>query len=196
MAPSRARTFFDRYTQDLTPQDFQRMFTRDTPEAYRYFTRHLDVEKLAAEPWYRRWAIHARLIFTEFTMRLSPARRVLYAFSVAALAVGMLQLFRGFAPVKVLLFPFSLYVLSPVWVEGTMWLFLSVARGQPADPDGGRRSAVAQGRPRDRARYPARDAAERIAPGRRRRRLRRDASGEHGRRRLLRHPRSPGWPHS
>ncbi len=127
MAPSRARTFFDRYTQGLTPQDFQRMFTRDTPEAYRYFTRHLDIEKLAAEPWYRRWAIHARLIFTEFAMRLSPARRVLYAFSVAALAVGMLQLFRGFAPVKMLLFPFSLYVLSPVWVDGTMWLFLSVA---------------------------------------------------------------------
>ena len=34
--------------------------------------------KLAAEPWYRRWLIHARLLFIAFTMRLSPARRVLY----------------------------------------------------------------------------------------------------------------------
>jgi serine phosphatase RsbU (regulator of sigma subunit) len=119
--------FFDQYTQGLTPADFQRLFTRDTPEAYRYFARHIDTEKLAAEPWYRRWPIHARLIFTEFAMRLSPARRVLYAFGVAATLVGMLQLFRGFGPVKVLLFPFSVYILAPVWVDGTMWLFLGFA---------------------------------------------------------------------
>jgi len=118
-------SFFDQYTQGLTPADFQKLFTRDTPEAYRYFTRHIDVEKLAAEPWYRRWPIHARLIFTEFAMRLSPARRVLYACALAALFVGLLQLFRGVAPVKVLLFPFSVYVPLPVWVDGTMWLFLA-----------------------------------------------------------------------
>ncbi len=119
--------FFDQYTQGLTPADFQRLFTRDTPEAYRYFTRHIDAEKIAAEPWYRRWAIHTRIIFTAFAMRLSPARRVLYAFSVFAMFVGMLQLFRGIGTVKVLLFPFSVYVPALQWVDGTMWLFLAFA---------------------------------------------------------------------
>lgn len=127
MPPGRARTLFDQYTQGLTPHDFQRLFTRDTPEAYRYFTRHIDVEKLAAQPWYRRWVIQIRLILTEFAMRLSPARRVLYAFGVAALLVGLLQLFRGVGFVKVLLFPFSFYVPALVWEPGTMWLFLAFA---------------------------------------------------------------------
>jgi serine phosphatase RsbU (regulator of sigma subunit) len=125
--PGRARTLFDQYTQGLTPHDFQRLFTRDTPEAYRYFARHIDVEKLAAEPWYRRWPIHARLIFTAFAMRLSPARRMLYAFGVAALLVGLLQLFRGVGQVKVLLFPFSVYLPALVWAPGTMWMFLAFA---------------------------------------------------------------------
>ena len=36
MAPvGRARSFLDEYTRDLTPADFQRLFTRDTAEAYR-----------------------------------------------------------------------------------------------------------------------------------------------------------------
>ena len=34
---------------------------------------------LDAKPWYRRWPSQARLLFIAFTMRLSPARRVLYA---------------------------------------------------------------------------------------------------------------------
>src|SRR5262245_55078422 len=103
-----ARTFFEQYTRDLTPADFQRLFTRDTPEAYRYFTRAIDVEKLAHEPWYRRWPIEARLVFTAFTMRLSPARRVLYALAVVMALFGVLMLFRGVAPVDVLLFPFRI----------------------------------------------------------------------------------------
>ena len=55
------------------------MFTRDAPDAYRYFARGMDLEAIAAEPWYRRWPIHARRFFTAFTMKLSPARRVLFA---------------------------------------------------------------------------------------------------------------------
>ncbi|HUL74195.1 MAG TPA: PP2C family protein-serine/threonine phosphatase [Vicinamibacterales bacterium] len=120
-------SFFDQYTQGLTPGDFQKLFTRDTPEAYRYFARHIDIDKLAHEPWYKRWPIHARLIFTAFAMRLSPARRVLYAFAMAALFVGMLQLFRGVGPVRLLLFPFSVNLLAPLWAEGTLWLFLAFA---------------------------------------------------------------------
>jgi sigma-B regulation protein RsbU (phosphoserine phosphatase) len=123
----RARAFFDQYTRDLTSADFQRMFTRDTTEAYRYFTRHADTRALAAEPWHRRWWLKCRLVFSGFTMRLSPARRLLYALALAAALLGTILLFRGFAPVKVLLFPFSVYLPMPQWAEGGIWLMLGFA---------------------------------------------------------------------
>lgn len=117
-----ARTFFEQYTRDLTPSDFQRLFTRETPDAYRYFARAIDLDKLALEPWYRRWPIQIRLVFTAFTMRLSPARRVLYALAIAMTLLGILMLFRGIAPVRILLFPFSITLPLPQWADGTLWL--------------------------------------------------------------------------
>jgi phosphoserine phosphatase RsbU/P len=122
-----ARTFFEQYTRDLTPADFQRLFTRETPDAYRYFVRAIDTDRLALEPWYRRWFIQARLVFTAFTMRLSPARRILYALAMVMTILGLLMLFRGVAPVRVLLFPFSLYLPLPQWADGTLWLFAAFA---------------------------------------------------------------------
>jgi len=124
-APGRARSFLDDYTRDLTPADVRRLFTRDTAEAYRYFTRHADAKKLAAEPWYRRWPMQARLVFKGFTMRLSPARRALYAIGVVAAFLGVAMLFRGFAPVRLFLFPFTISVVLPTWVEGTTWLIVA-----------------------------------------------------------------------
>jgi serine phosphatase RsbU (regulator of sigma subunit) len=125
MARGRTRTFFEQYTRDLTPADFQRLFTRDTPEAYRFFSRTIDLDRLALEPWYRRWPIHARLFFVAFTMRLSPARRVFYGAALIFALVGMIQLFRGFAPLQLLLFPFSVTLPLPHWVEGTSLLALA-----------------------------------------------------------------------
>jgi serine phosphatase RsbU (regulator of sigma subunit) len=119
-------SFFDDYTRGLTPGDVQKLFTRDTPEAYRYFTRTIDTARLASEPWYRRWPIHARLVFTAFAMRLSPARRILYASAVVAAAIGMLQLFRGIAPTRILLFPFSIVLPLPHWSDGGVWLIAAV----------------------------------------------------------------------
>jgi len=124
MPVRRARRFVDAYTRDLTSQDVQRLFTRDTPEAYRYFTRGTDLEKLAREPWYRRIPTQVRLVFIGFTMRLSPPRRALYGLSVLAMLVGMVVLFRGVGPVKLLLFPFSVWLPLPVWENGALWLFL------------------------------------------------------------------------
>jgi serine phosphatase RsbU (regulator of sigma subunit) len=121
---ARGKSVFDRYTHDVAPGDFQRVFTRDTLEAYRYFTRGINMEKLAAEPWYRRWPLHARLVFTGFTMRLSPGRRILYAFALAAAVLGLVMLFRGFSLVEVLVFPFSVRLPFPTWIDGTVWLVL------------------------------------------------------------------------
>jgi serine phosphatase RsbU (regulator of sigma subunit) len=125
MAPR--RRFLDHYTADLTSADFHRLFTRDAPEAYRYFARGVDFDRLAAQPWYRRWPVRIRLFFVAFTMRLSPARRVLYAAALVSALIGVLTLFRGFAPVKVLLFPFSVYLPLPHWVDGSMWLIAAFA---------------------------------------------------------------------
>jgi sigma-B regulation protein RsbU (phosphoserine phosphatase) len=123
-ARRRARSFLDEYTRDLTPGDFRRLFTRDTAEAYRYFTRHVDEKKVAAEPWYRRWLIRGRLAFMGFTMRLSPARRVLYAIGALTALIGAVVLFRGFEPVKLWIFPFTIRLPLPVWEDGAIWLIL------------------------------------------------------------------------
>ena len=120
----RGPTFFEQYTRDLRSGDFERLFTRETPEAYRYFTRTLDLDKLASLPWYRRWAVKTRLVFVAFAMRLSPARRVLYAIAVAAAILGMLVLFEGIGPVRVFLFPFTVPLPLPRWIDGTWWLFI------------------------------------------------------------------------
>ena len=122
--PGSSKTFFDQYTRDFTPGDFQRLFTRDTAEAYRYFTRHLDTRHLSNEPWYRRWPAQVRMAFTAFTLRLSPARRVLYGLALLSTLLGMILLFRGFGPVRVLLFPLAIRVPWPQWMDGTGWLFV------------------------------------------------------------------------
>jgi sigma-B regulation protein RsbU (phosphoserine phosphatase) len=57
-------------------------------------------------------------------MRLSPARRVLYAVAVVFTLVGMLELFRNVAPTRVLVFPFDVDLPLPHWAPGTMKLFL------------------------------------------------------------------------
>ena len=116
-------SFFDQYTRDLSAGDFQRLFTRDTPEAYRYFTRTLDLDKLDSLPWYRRWPITARLAFTAFAMRLSPARRALYGIAVGSALLGLLMLYTGIHPVKLLLFPMTVHLPLPTWSPGALWLF-------------------------------------------------------------------------
>jgi sigma-B regulation protein RsbU (phosphoserine phosphatase) len=120
----RVKSFLDEYTRDLTSIDFQRLFTRDTPEAYRYFARGIDTRALEAKPWYRRWPARARLLFRAFTMRLSPARRVLYGIGVVATILGLIALFRGFGTVPFLLFPFEIALPMPRWVDGTVWLLI------------------------------------------------------------------------
>jgi phosphoserine phosphatase RsbU/P len=127
MALSPARRFFDQYTRDLRSADVERLFTRDTPEAYRYFVRGANLDAAMRGPWYRRWMAHARIVFMAFTMRLSPARRALYAFALAAVMLGLLRLFRDIGPVNFFVFPFHLVVPMPRWESGTLWLMLGFA---------------------------------------------------------------------
>jgi sigma-B regulation protein RsbU (phosphoserine phosphatase) len=111
--PGGARRFFDAYTHGLTAQEFERLFTRDTPDAYRFFARHIDVAGLAKLPWYKRAFHHTRLFFLAFTLKLTPARRAIYGMALLACFFGLFELFVG---IPWLLLP------HPVFAEGTLWL--------------------------------------------------------------------------
>jgi serine phosphatase RsbU (regulator of sigma subunit) len=91
---SRIREWLDIYVRDLKAEDLQRLFTRDTREAYEFFARHIDPRQFEGLPWHRRTAMRLRLFFTAFTMKLSPARRVVYAASMVFAAVGVFSLMR------------------------------------------------------------------------------------------------------
>ena len=116
--------FFEVYTKDLTGEDVQRLFTRDAPDAYRFFTRHIDEGAFAELPPLRRFALRVRLLFLAFTLKLSPARRALFAVALAAFVGGLLELFAGVGFVRVPVVPFLLELPLPtlVWSDGTGWL--------------------------------------------------------------------------
>jgi serine phosphatase RsbU (regulator of sigma subunit) len=92
--PSRLREFVNTYTRDLKAEDLQRLFTRDAREAYEFFASQIDEKELVGLPWHRRLLVHLRLFFTAFTMKLSPARRIVYAASLIFALVGFFNLMR------------------------------------------------------------------------------------------------------
>lgn len=116
--------FFETYTRDLRADDFQRLFTRETPEAWQFFARAIKPDELAHLPWHLRTIEYTRRAFLAFTMRLSPARRAIYGIAVAMALIGLLQLFAGITRVRVPIIPFvfNLPLPAPEWPNGTMWL--------------------------------------------------------------------------
>jgi phosphoserine phosphatase RsbU/P len=84
--------FFETYTRDLNSADFKRLFTLETPEAYRFFARSIDEDALARLPWHARLTQRMRQFFVAFTSRLSPARRAIYGIAVVCTLFGLLRL--------------------------------------------------------------------------------------------------------
>ena len=124
----RARALLDTYTRDISREDFQRLFTHDTFDAYRFFTRGRDEDQYAGLPWWKRTPLRLRQFFIAFTLRLSPARRALYIGSLLIALTGVIRLFRGFGSAEI---PFGLpfiqiAVLTPVWADGTLALLVSL----------------------------------------------------------------------
>ncbi len=91
MSP-RLGEFVSGYTRGLKAEDLGRLFTRDAREAYEFFARTIDPKLLDGLPWHRRFIVQLRLFFTAFTMKLSPARRVVYAASIIFFVVGVVNL--------------------------------------------------------------------------------------------------------
>ena len=128
VSTDRARELYEKYAQDLSPEDLQRLFTHDTRDAYRFFTRGQDEDAFARLPWWRRIPERVRQVFVAFTLKLPPARRVLYLAALVIALVGVLRLFRGFGSVDFPLgVPFiRVAVLMPVWADGTFALIVSL----------------------------------------------------------------------
>ena len=111
--PGTTGRYIETYTQGLTTAELERLFTFDTPEAYRFFSRQIDRSALKRLPWYRRAIEHGRLLFLAFTLKLSPARRALYGVALLVTLVGLLELVNG---ISLTLVP------HPVFARGTLWV--------------------------------------------------------------------------
>jgi phosphoserine phosphatase RsbU/P len=127
--PSRLADFFDNYTRDLTAEDLRHLFTRDTRDAYKFFTRGRDADAMQRMPWHRRAIAEARILFLAFSMKLSPARRVVFGAALLFALVGLFNLLRGVGVIEILRLPFvgGVGVPGPLFQRGTWSLFFAFA---------------------------------------------------------------------
>jgi serine phosphatase RsbU (regulator of sigma subunit) len=93
----------DLFTRDVTPEGLRQLLQHEAHETFRFLTREVDVSDLAGLPWHRRHPRSVWRFFLAVAFRLSPWRRVLFAASGFALALGWL----GFLVHLVGLGPFS-----------------------------------------------------------------------------------------
>ena len=122
----RAWEIYEKYSRDFSSEDLQRLFTHDTRDAYRFFTRGTDQDAVARLPWWKQLTVRVRQVFVAFTLKLPPARRVLYITALVIALLGLLRLFREVALVSVPLgLPFlRIAVPLPVWADGTFALII------------------------------------------------------------------------
>ena len=107
--------FLKAYTRGLNPTDLGRLFTRDAPDAYRFFSRSIDFDELHKLPWHKRMVRSVRMLFLAFTLRLTPARRLIYGVSLVATLIGLMELYKEMH---------FLIVPHPAFAPGTMWLLI------------------------------------------------------------------------
>lgn len=84
----RAQDFFREYTAGLNPRDVRRLFERDAASAYAVLTRE---HSGAPEPkdGFNRFLFRAKLAFLGLSYKLTPPRRLLFAGSLLAFAIGL-----------------------------------------------------------------------------------------------------------
>jgi sigma-B regulation protein RsbU (phosphoserine phosphatase) len=125
MRSNRLADFVDSYTRGLTAEDLQRLFTREARDAYRFFTRGLDADAMKRLPWHKRVVAEVRVLFLAFSMKLSPARRVVFGAALVLALIGLINLFRGFGIIPIASLPFGigLGLPGPLFRDGT-WSLL------------------------------------------------------------------------
>lgn len=118
-AKSAPREFFETYTKDFSTEELSKLFTRETPEAYRFFARGINTAELDGLPRHRRAIKYVHAFFMAFTMRLSPARRVIYAAALFFAVVGIAQLFARVGAISFSM-PFPLNFVR-IWVPALLF---------------------------------------------------------------------------
>jgi phosphoserine phosphatase RsbU/P len=124
-AGSRPSRFYEPYTRDLSRGDFQRLFTHDARDAYRFYSRDIDRRAIDAMPWHRRIPALARHLFAAFTLKLSPARRIVYIVALVLAVLGLMELFQGVHMVRVPTGAITLPMLLPSWPDGATKLLVA-----------------------------------------------------------------------
>jgi hypothetical protein len=81
----------DLFTRDVSARAFRDLFAYDAQDAFRYFTREVDLERIWPRPWYQAYPMAAWKVFLATAFRLSPARRIMFALAVPLLALGWLR---------------------------------------------------------------------------------------------------------
>jgi sigma-B regulation protein RsbU (phosphoserine phosphatase) len=86
----RIKDFYHEFTEGLTTEELRRLFGRDATQVYRVLTREQD---LSREPTgrFRRFFFRGKVVFLGLSYKLTPARRVLFAVSIIAALLGLLQ---------------------------------------------------------------------------------------------------------
>lgn len=92
---SRLEGFFRRFTDGMTTAEMRRLFEHDAAEAYAVLTRDQDRveagrEDAGPEEGLRQMLERARVLFLGLSYKLGPARRALFALSMAAALLGLL----------------------------------------------------------------------------------------------------------
>ena len=76
------------YAAGVRPRELPGIWRRDWQRAYGILTRdHPDEEE--PKGWFRRWWYRSRTLFVEFTSRLSPPRRLLFAICLILALLGL-----------------------------------------------------------------------------------------------------------
>ena len=71
--------------------------------------------------------MHTKVLFFAFTLKLSPARRIVYAAALVFAFIGLVNLFRGIGIVQIMTLPFGVGVglPGPLFTQGTWSLFIA-----------------------------------------------------------------------
>jgi hypothetical protein len=83
------RQFLRDYTDGLNVRDLRRLFDRDAVEAYAVLSR--DQEAAQPKDDFRRFLHGVKVVFLGISSKLSPARRLLFAASLVAALLGLLN---------------------------------------------------------------------------------------------------------
>ena len=81
----------DLFTRDISTRAFRDLFAYDAQDAFRFFTREVDLDGIWPRPWYQAYPLAAWKVFLATAFRLSPARRIMFALAVPLLVLGWLR---------------------------------------------------------------------------------------------------------